>query len=72
MYFTGSRDPYQISGTGAGFVLAWRGSPTITAGYGDADKELIQVESERMMLAIPKYVHLNMDKRTISSPFCIA
>ncbi|KDQ20607.1 hypothetical protein BOTBODRAFT_124283 [Botryobasidium botryosum FD-172 SS1] len=56
-HLKGSRDPYQTSGTGAGFVLAWKGSPSISVGYSNSHKELIQVESERMLLAIPNLSH---------------
>lgn len=52
----GSRDPYYISGTGAGFVFCFKGNTTVTSGHSDQDKELFQVSSDRTTLAIPEYV----------------
>ncbi|KAG8742575.1 hypothetical protein FRC10_001240 [Ceratobasidium sp. 414] len=49
----GSRDPYEISGTGAGFALCWTGNPEIFVGYHLEEKELIQFQGDRMLLGIP-------------------
>ncbi|KAG8713591.1 hypothetical protein FRC11_011684, partial [Ceratobasidium sp. 423] len=49
----GSRDPYEISGNGAGFALCWSGHPEITVGYYPEDKELVQFRGDRMVLGIP-------------------
>ncbi|KAJ1308412.1 hypothetical protein OPQ81_004117 [Rhizoctonia solani] len=49
----GSRDPYEISGNGAGFALCWTGHPEITMGYYPEDKELVQFRGDRMVLGIP-------------------
>ncbi|KAF8195786.1 golgi-body localization protein domain-containing protein [Mycena galopus ATCC 62051] len=54
----GLRDPYIVNGAGAGFVLAWQGSPRLLIGYENEDKELIQVKSESMAIAIPDFSHL--------------
>jgi hypothetical protein len=53
---TGSRDPYEITGNGAGFVLAWMGDPRIRIGYDNPEKELIQIFSKQMVLSVPEYV----------------
>ena len=52
----GSRDPYEITGHGAGFVLAWMGSPRIRIGYDNPERELVQITSDQMVLSVPEYV----------------
>lgn len=52
--FSGSRDPYDITGHGAGFVLAWMGNPKIRVGYENPQRELIQIFSEQMILSVPE------------------
>ena len=52
--FEGSRDPRKIVDDGTGFVLSWNGSPEIRVGYENLQKELIQVLSDGMLIAIPK------------------
>lgn len=54
MSFTGSRDPRKIVDDGTGFVLSWNGNPEIRVGYENLQKELIQVLSDGMLIAIPK------------------
>ncbi|KAH7344029.1 golgi-body localization protein domain-containing protein [Rhizoctonia solani] len=49
----GSRDPYDISGNGAGFALCWSGHPEISVGCYPEDKELVQFRGDRMTLGIP-------------------
>ncbi|KAG8995921.1 hypothetical protein FRB90_012874, partial [Tulasnella sp. 427] len=53
LHIKGSRDPYYINGAGAGFVLCFMGDTDITVGYSSADKELIQISSNKLYLAIP-------------------
>jgi hypothetical protein len=53
---TGSRDPYEIIGDGAGFVLCWSGRPRLQIGFENEQKELLQIESDEMLLAIPECV----------------
>ncbi|KAG8888038.1 hypothetical protein FRB99_004162, partial [Tulasnella sp. 403] len=48
-----SRDPYYLVGAGAGFVLCFEGNTTLTVGHSAQDKELIQISSDRAVLAIP-------------------
>jgi hypothetical protein len=52
--YVGSRDPYNVNGAGAGFVFAWQGSPRLLIGHENDDKELIQVKSESMVIAVPE------------------
>ncbi|KAF7292415.1 hypothetical protein HMN09_01225600 [Mycena chlorophos] len=54
----GLRDPYIIHGTGAGFALAWQGSPRLLIGQKNHHQELIQVFSESMVIAVPDFTHL--------------
>lgn len=53
---SGSRDPYEITGHGAGFVLAWMGDPKIRIGYENPERELVQIFSKQMVLSVPEYV----------------
>ncbi|KAJ7180202.1 golgi-body localization protein domain-containing protein [Mycena crocata] len=60
----GLRDPYNINGAGAGFVLAWQGNPKLLIGQENDDMELIQVTSDSMVIAIPDFSsHLPRSKR---------
>ncbi|KAJ7498810.1 golgi-body localization protein domain-containing protein [Mycena latifolia] len=54
----GLRDPYNINGAGAGFVLAWQGNPRLLIAQKNEDKELIQVFSDSMVIAIPDFSSL--------------
>lgn len=54
LMISGTRDPYNTVDSGAGFVLCWQGSPEICVGYENPQKELIQVISEGMLIAVPK------------------
>ncbi|KAF8974465.1 golgi-body localization protein domain-containing protein [Flammula alnicola] len=53
LYMKGTRDPHNISDTGSGFVLCWQGNPEIRVGYDNFQKELIQVMSDGMLIAVP-------------------
>ncbi len=39
---------------GAGFALYWRGRPTLTIGYSDNERELVQIAGDTMLFAIPE------------------
>jgi hypothetical protein len=52
--YAGSRDPYNLHGSGAGFSLSWRGNPELLVGVKNSDREIIQIVSESMILAIPE------------------
>jgi hypothetical protein len=58
MRTTGSRDPYEVNGNGAGFVVCWSGNPRLRIGYDNPEKELMQIESDEMLFAIPECVPL--------------
>ncbi|KAF8913997.1 golgi-body localization protein domain-containing protein [Gymnopilus junonius] len=55
LYIKGSRDPCEIHDSGAGFALCWQGNPEIRVGYENQQKELIQVMSEGMLIAVPDF-----------------
>jgi hypothetical protein len=57
--FLGSRDPYNLLGNGAGFVLCWKGNPEVLIGQRNQDSELIQVISQSMIMAIPEYAFVD-------------
>ncbi|EMD40776.1 hypothetical protein CERSUDRAFT_111360 [Gelatoporia subvermispora B] len=52
-HMKGSRDPHDLGGRGAGFALCWKGDPQLTIGHQNAERELIQVTSESMLVVIP-------------------
>lgn len=54
-YLKGSRDPVYTTDSGAGFVLVWRGSPEWLIGYPNEQRELTQLTSETMLIAIPRF-----------------
>jgi hypothetical protein len=55
---SGSRDPYRTSREGAGLVLAWQGSPLLLINHENEDKEIAQILSDSMFIAIPQQVAL--------------
>ncbi|RIA85235.1 golgi-body localization protein domain-containing protein [Glomus cerebriforme] len=52
-YAKGSRDPYLVTGRGAGFVLCWSKNVEIRLGYSNDQNEVLQVDSEEFTCAIP-------------------
>lgn len=57
-HVAGTRDPYQVSDVGAGFVLSWKGNTKLLVGRKNEDGELIQAISDSMCIAIPKSVYI--------------
>ncbi|BFZ59473.1 Protein SABRE [Saitoella coloradoensis] len=57
VHFTlkGTRDPYIITGDGAGFLFCWRGETACQIACDPEPRNLLQIESEEFMLAIPDY-----------------
>ncbi|WEW61240.1 Protein SABRE [Emydomyces testavorans] len=51
----GSRDPYVVTGFGAGFVMCWRKDVQWEIHTGDDPKEFMTVTSGEYVLAIPDY-----------------
>ncbi|KAJ7590961.1 RNA pol II promoter Fmp27 protein domain-containing protein [Mycena floridula] len=52
-YIKGTRDPYQMLKSGAGFVLVFQGHPELLIGRQNDDRELVQLTSGSMLIAIP-------------------
>lgn len=52
-YAKGTRDPYLVTGRGAGFVLCWSKNVEIRLGYSNDQNEVLQVDSEEFTCAIP-------------------
>ncbi|KAL1965745.1 hypothetical protein VTN77DRAFT_5245 [Rasamsonia byssochlamydoides] len=53
----GSRDPYIITGFGAGFVMCWRKDVQWDIHTSDDPKEFMTVTSGEYVLAVPDYSH---------------
>ncbi|KZT20386.1 hypothetical protein NEOLEDRAFT_1122781 [Neolentinus lepideus HHB14362 ss-1] len=53
LHMKGSRDPYEVSGHGAGFALCWQGKPRLDIGLSNEDNELVQMTSDIMLVVIP-------------------
>jgi hypothetical protein len=61
VFLAGSRDPHDIVGDGAGFVLCWSGRPRLRIGHPNEQRELLQVEGDQMVIAIPEWVQSYFD-----------
>ncbi|KAL9599729.1 MAG: hypothetical protein Q9219_003612 [cf. Caloplaca sp. 3 TL-2023] len=53
----GSRDPYMVTGHGAGFVMCWRNGVRWDIHRDDDPKRFMTVTSGEYVLAIPDYSH---------------
>lgn len=53
----GSRDPYVVTGHGAGFVMCWRNNVSWGIHQNDDPKQFMTVKSGEYVLAIPDYSH---------------
>ena len=53
----GSRDPYVVTGYGAGFVMCWRNDVQWLIHSGDDPRKVMMVRSGEYVLAIPDYSH---------------
>lgn len=53
----GSRDPYMVTGYGAGFVMCWRNGVRWDIHQDDDPKQFMTVTSGEYVLAIPDYSH---------------
>ncbi|PKY18101.1 hypothetical protein RhiirB3_490113, partial [Rhizophagus irregularis] len=60
-YAKGTRDPYLVTGRGAGFVLCWSKHVEIRLGYSNDQNEVLQVDSEEFTCAIPNLVAVVSD-----------
>ncbi|KAF9055459.1 hypothetical protein BDZ89DRAFT_1056032 [Hymenopellis radicata] len=55
LHMKGLRDPRDVAGTGAGFVLSWQGHTKLLLGRPNDDREAVQVISDIMMIAVPSF-----------------
>lgn len=62
----GTRDPYRVTGNGAGFVMCWRNNVRWSIHKDDDPKKFMTVDSDDYVLAIPDYSH---QARETSSTF---
>lgn len=53
----GTRDPYQVTGNGAGFLMCWRNDVRWSINADGDPKRFMTVESGEYVLAIPDYSH---------------
>ncbi len=53
IHLKGSRDPYNIEGQAAGWVMSWKGGVELRIGYDNPEKEFFQILSDTYVLAIP-------------------
>ena len=53
----GSRDPYIVTGYGAGFVMCWRSDVRWGIHLGNDPKKFMTVDSGEYVLAVPDYSH---------------
>ncbi|KAG6161576.1 hypothetical protein E4U11_003323 [Claviceps purpurea] len=51
----GTRDPYQVTGNGAGFLMCWRNDVRWHINAEDNPKQFMTVDSGEYILAIPDY-----------------
>lgn len=63
-YFEGSRDPYVVTGNGAGFVMCWRNNVRWGIHQSDDPKKFMTVDSDDYVLAIPDYSHQARESST--------
>ena len=52
-HLKGGRDPYALTGFGAGFAKAWKGNIKFLIGLDNPDKEFFQIISDDYILGIP-------------------
>ncbi|KAH6660780.1 mitochondrial protein from FMP27-domain-containing protein [Truncatella angustata] len=53
----GTRDPYSVTGNGAGFLMCWRNDVRWNINAADDPKKFMTVDSGEYVLAIPDYGH---------------
>jgi hypothetical protein len=53
----GTRDPYVVTGDGAGFLMCWRNDVRWNVCRDDDPRKFITVDSHEYILAIPDYSH---------------
>ncbi|KAL2108375.1 hypothetical protein VUR80DRAFT_3904 [Thermomyces stellatus] len=53
----GTRDPYQLTNNGAGFLMCWRNDVRLALNSEDDPKRFMLVDSGEYVLAVPDYSH---------------
>ena len=53
----GARDPYMVTGNGAGFVMCWRNNVRWNIHQDNDPRKFMTVDSDEYVLAIPDYSH---------------
>ncbi|KAI9678545.1 MAG: hypothetical protein M1817_005602 [Caeruleum heppii] len=64
----GSRDPYVVTGQGAGFVMCWRNDVRWRIGQDDDPKKFMTVDSGEYVLAIPDFSHQARQSMDLNGP----
>lgn len=59
----GTRDPYNVTGSGAGFLMCWRNDVRWNIHADDDPKRFMTVDSGEYLLAIPDYSHQVREQR---------
>jgi hypothetical protein len=53
----GSRDPYHVTGSGAGFVMCWRNDVVLQLAQDNDPRKVMTVDSGEYVLAVPDFSH---------------
>ncbi|WWD04669.1 hypothetical protein V865_002740 [Kwoniella europaea PYCC6329] len=67
LHLKGTFDPYQVTGLGAGFALAWKGNTKLLINQPNEDHEAVQIVADNLLIAIPDLTALN-DSAATGSP----
>ncbi|KAI6163026.1 golgi-body localization protein domain-containing protein [Pisolithus thermaeus] len=55
LYLKGSRNPHVLENEGSGFAFCWQGKPRINIGFENDVQEIVQVNSDAMLIVIPRF-----------------
>lgn len=55
LYLKGSRNPHVLEKEGSGFAFCWQGKPRIDIGFENDVQEVVQVNSDAMLIVIPRF-----------------
>jgi len=58
----GSRDPYKVTGNGAGLIFCWRGDISWGISQSDDPQKFMQLEAEEFLLAVPDFSNQARDE----------
>lgn len=62
----GTRDPYKVTGAGAGFLMCWRNDVRWNIHEDDDAKRFMTVDSGEYVLAVPDYSHIAREAERLS------